>query len=83
MVSYPIVTEGRYPAGSFREVEMTNWTALLGLELGVKVRHTSRSWIVHVPVIRGKSPMEVYGLEMNLGESRGYCVVQEVWCGFG
>jgi hypothetical protein len=32
----------------------------------VKVRHTSKSWVVHVPVIRGRSPMEVYGLEMNL-----------------
>jgi predicted transcriptional regulator len=66
MVAFPIVAEGCYPKSGFREVEMVNWTALLGLELGVKVRHTPRSWIVHVPVIRGKSPAEVYGLEMNL-----------------
>jgi hypothetical protein len=45
---YPILREGVYPAGDFRRVEMVNWTALLGLEQGVKVRHTSRSWIVHV-----------------------------------
>ena len=45
---------------------MQNWTALLGLEQGVKVRHTSKSWIIHVPVIRGKNPAEVYGLAMNL-----------------
>ena len=38
----------------------------LGIEQGIKVRHTSKSWIVHVPVIRGKSPAEVYGLAMNL-----------------
>ncbi len=65
-VSFMIVKEGAYPKNSFKEVEMQNWTALLGLELGVKVRHTSKSWMVHVPVIHGKSPMEVYGLEMNL-----------------
>jgi DNA-binding transcriptional ArsR family regulator len=65
-VSFQILQEGRYPQGQFKPVEMMNWTALLGLEQGVKVRHTSRSWIVHVPVIRGKNPAEVYGLAMNL-----------------
>jgi hypothetical protein len=38
----------------------------LGLEQGVKVRHTSKSWIVHIPVIRAKTPQEVYGLALNL-----------------
>ncbi len=47
-------------------MEMQNWTALLTLEQGVKVRHTTKSWIIHVPVIRGKNPAEVYGLAMNL-----------------
>lgn len=65
-VAFRVLREGRYPDGSFKPVEMTNWTALLGLEQGVKVRHTSKSWIVHVPVIRGKNPAEVYGLAMNL-----------------
>jgi predicted transcriptional regulator len=65
-VAFRVVREGVYPGRDFRRVEMVNWTALLGLELGVKVRHTSKSWIVHVPVIRGRSPAEVYGLEMNL-----------------
>jgi len=45
---------------------MQNWTALLGLEQGVRVRHTSKSWIVHVSVIRGKNAAEIYGLAMNL-----------------
>jgi DNA-binding transcriptional ArsR family regulator len=65
-VSFLIAREGVYPERNFRKVEMVNWTALLGLELGVKVRHTSKSWIVHVPVIRGRNPAEVYGLAMNL-----------------
>jgi DNA-binding transcriptional ArsR family regulator len=65
-VSFVVVREGLYPDRDFKKVEMVNWTALLGLELGVKVRHTSRSWIVHVPVIRGRNPAEVYGLAMNL-----------------
>jgi hypothetical protein len=65
-VAFPIVREGVYPKGNFKEVEMVNWTALLGLELGVKVRCTSKSWIVHVPVLRGKSVIELAALEMNL-----------------
>ena len=65
-VSFLIAREGVYPDRDFRRVEMVNWTALLGLELGVKVRHTSKSWLVHVPVIRGKTAAEVYGLAMNL-----------------
>jgi hypothetical protein len=65
-VSFKILAEGLYPDGQFKAVKMQNWTALLGLEQGVKVRHTSKSWIVHVPVIRGKNPPEVYGLAMNL-----------------
>jgi DNA-binding transcriptional ArsR family regulator len=64
-VGFEIRREGLLPEG-FRCVEMVNWTALLGLELGVWVRHTSRSWIVHVEVVRGKDPGEVYGLALNL-----------------
>jgi DNA-binding transcriptional ArsR family regulator len=63
-VGFGVVREGLGPV-DFRRVEMVNWTALLGLELGVKVRKTSRSWIVHVEVIRGRDPGEVYGLAMN------------------
>ena len=42
-VAFGVVQEGLYPERDFKRVEMVNWTALLGLELGVKVRHTS-SW---------------------------------------
>ena len=34
---------------------MVNWTALLGLEQGVKVRHTTTSWIVHVETLYGEN----------------------------
>jgi len=37
-VRFEIVAEGCLPV-DFRRVEIANWTALLGLELGVKVRH--------------------------------------------
>ncbi len=47
---------------------MTNWTALLGTELGVKVRKTTRSWIVHVEVVRGRNPIEVTNLALNLAD---------------
>ncbi len=47
---------------------MQNWTALLGLEQGVKVRHTSRSWIVHVETLYGRSPGELFTLSKNLAD---------------
>jgi predicted transcriptional regulator len=53
---YPIVKDGLYSAGNLRRVEMQNWTALLGFELGVSVKKTSQSWIVHLDVVRGKCP---------------------------
>ncbi len=64
---YPIVAEGLLPS-DFRRVEMQNWTALLGLEQGVKVRHTSRSWIVHVETLYGRSPGELFTLSKNLAD---------------
>jgi hypothetical protein len=54
-VAYEIIAAGLVPE-NFKKVEMTNWTALLGTELGVRVRKTTRSWIVHVEVIRGRNP---------------------------
>jgi hypothetical protein len=66
-VRFEIVSEGCLPV-DFRRVEMVNWTALLDLELGVKVRHTSRSWIVHVETLYGKHPGELFVLAKNLAD---------------
>ncbi len=65
-VRFGIVAEGCLPV-DFRRVEMVNWTALLGLEQGVHVRHTTRSWIVHVETLYGKHPGELFVLAKNLG----------------
>jgi predicted transcriptional regulator len=65
---YPIVREGLYPKGDFRPVEMVNWTALLGLEQGVKVRHTTTSWIVHVETLYGRSPGELVTLAKTMAD---------------
>jgi DNA-binding transcriptional ArsR family regulator len=78
-VSFGILREGVLPL-DFRPVEMVNWTALLGLELGVKVRHTSRSWIVHVEVIRGRSPAEVYGSALNLANRVAASLASKYGC---
>ena len=67
-VKFGIVREGVYPAGDFRRVEMVNWTALLGLEKGVRVRKTSRNWIVHVETLYGRHPGELFGLAKNLAD---------------
>lgn len=66
-VKFRIVSEGLLP-GDFRRVEMVNWTALLGLEKGVKVRHTSSSWIVHVETLYGRHPGELFVLAKNLAD---------------
>jgi len=66
-VLFPILHEGVYPVGDFRAVEMVNWTALLGSVYGVRVRKTTRHWIVHVETLYGRHPAELYGLAVNLG----------------
>jgi len=47
---------------------MVNWTALLGTEIGVSTKHTSRSWIVYVEPIFGRTPVEVTNLALNLAD---------------
>ena len=67
-VKFPIVREGCYPRGGFREVELVNWTALLGLERGVTVQKTTRLWLVHVEALFGRHPGELFGLAKNLAD---------------
>ena len=81
-VAYEIIAEGLVPE-NFRKVEMTNWTALLGTELGVRVRKTTRSWIVHVEVIRGRNPIEVTNLAMNLANRVRDALVSKYGCVLG
>jgi len=66
-MKYRIVSEGLLPL-DFRRVEMVNWTALLGLECGVKVRHTPSSWIVHVETLYGRHPGELFSLAKNVAD---------------
>jgi DNA-binding MarR family transcriptional regulator len=67
-VLFPIVREGFYPSDDFRRVEMTNWSALLGVVHGVSVRKTSRHWIIHVENLYGCYPGELFTLAKNLGD---------------
>jgi len=81
-VAYEIKREGFLPA-DFKPIEMTNWTALLGLEQGVWVRHTSRSWIVHVEVIRGRNAVEVTNLALNLANRVAAALCVKYQCVLG
>ena len=81
-VAYEIIAAGLAPE-NFKKIEMTNWTALLGTELGVKVRKTTRSWIVHVEVIRGRNPIEVTNLAMNLADRVRNALVSKYGCVLG
>ena len=76
-VLFPVVREGFYPVGDFREVEMVNWTALLGLVNGVSVRKTTRHWVVHVETLYGRSPGELFGLAKNLGDRVGRALMSK------
>jgi hypothetical protein len=78
-VRYGIVAEGLLPT-DFRRVEMTNWTALLGLEQGVHVRRTSRSWIVHVETLYGRHPGELFTLAKNLADRVARSLMQKYGC---
>ena len=81
-VFYEIIAAGLVPE-NFKKVEMTNWTALLGTELGVRVRRTTRSWIIHVEVIRGRNPIEVTNLAMNLANRVRDALVSKYGCVLG
>jgi len=81
-VAYEIVVAGLVPE-NYRKVEMVNWTALLGTELGVKVRKTTRSWIVHVEVIRGRNPVEVTNLALNLADRVKLALCSKYGCVLG
>jgi len=81
-VAYEIIADGLVPE-NFKKVEMINWTALLGTELGVRVRKTSRSWIVHVEVIRGRNPVEVTNLAINLADRVRDALVSKYGCVLG
>jgi len=78
-VRYGVVAEGLLPQ-DFRRVEMVNWTALLGLEQGVHVRRTSRSWIVHVETLYGKHPGELFTLAKNLADRVARSLMQKYGC---
>jgi hypothetical protein len=81
-VAYETIADGLVPE-NFKKVEMVNWTALLGTELGVRVRKTTRSWIVHVEVIRGRNPIEVTNLAMNLANRVRDALVSKYGCVLG
>jgi hypothetical protein len=81
-VAYEVLRTGLEPT-DFRRVKMVNWTALLGTELGVRVRRTTRSWIVHVEVIRGRTPIEVTTLAVNLANRVRDALVSKYGCVLG
>jgi len=54
---------------------------LLGLEQGVKVRHTSRSWIVHVETCSyGQHPGELFVLAKNLADRVAKSLMMKYGC---
>ena len=80
---FPVLREGVYPSGDFKRIEMQNWTALLGLEQGVKVRHTTTSWIVHVETLYGRSPGELVTSAKNLADRVAKGLMSKYGCVLG
>jgi len=81
-VRYEILSEGVLPK-DFKQIEMSNWTALLGLEQGVKVRHTSRSWIVHIETLYGGSPAELGAMAKSLADRVAKALMLNYGCRLG
>lgn len=81
-VAFAVVDGGVLPE-DFRRVEMRNWTAWLGLECGVCVRRTTRSWIVHVEVLRGRSPGDLFGLALNVANRVAVALCKKYGCVLG
>jgi predicted transcriptional regulator len=80
---FPILREGVYLSGDFRRLEMVNWTALLGLEQGVKVRKTTSSRIVHVETLYGRSPGELITSAKNLADKVAKGLMNKYSCTLG
>ena len=80
---FPVLREGVYPSGDFKRIEMQNWTALLGLEQGVKVRHTTTSWIVHVETLYGRSPGELVTTANTLADRVAKGLMSKYGCVLG
>jgi hypothetical protein len=60
-----------------------NWTALLGLEQGAKVRHTTTSWIVHVETLYGRCPGELVTSAKNLADRVAKGLMSKCGCVLG
>jgi len=80
---FPVLREGVYPSADFKRIEMQNWTALLGLEQGVKVRHTTTSWIVHVETLYGRSPGELVTTAKTLADRVAKGLMSKYGCVLG
>jgi predicted transcriptional regulator len=80
---FPVLREGVYPSSDFKRIEMQNWTALLGLEQGVKVRHTTTSWIVHVETLYGRSPGELVTTAKTLADRVAKGLMSKYGCVLG
>ena len=58
VVKYPVLA-GPSVGVDWRRVEKMNWTALIGLENGVRVEKTSRNFLVYCDVLRGRDPHDL------------------------
>lgn len=58
-VKYPIIVSPKIEV-NWRKVQMTNWTQLLGSEMGLRIRKNPRSIEIIAKVVSGKDPYELY-----------------------
>lgn len=76
---YGLIRDGIWPNG-WRKVEMTNWTALLGLESGVAVQRTPSSIIINVDVLYGENPVELLDNARSLADKTAKSLMQKYSC---
>jgi DNA-binding MarR family transcriptional regulator len=76
---YGLLHDGAWPS-EWRKVEMTNWTALLGLEAGVRVQHTPSSIIISVDALYGENPVTLVDAARSIADRTAKTLMLKYKC---
>jgi len=79
---YSLLHDGVWPV-EWRKVEMTNWTALLGLEAGVGVQHTPSSIIINVDALYGDDPVKLMDTARSIADRTAKTLMLKYKCLLG
>lgn len=76
---YGLLHDGVWTA-EWRKVEMTNWTALFGLEAGVGVQHTPSNVIINVDALYGENPVKLIDTARSIADRTAKTLMLKYKC---